>query len=141
MGWKSSSHDEACFCYPHSQGWIHISHIMKTFDRVVREVMVCDLEVNNKLNPDQHGFRNRRSYLLQLFEHDDKIHSILEGGKNVDSVNLDFAKAVDQVDKRILCQKLGALALVAGWASFFIIFSQTGSKLFLLMVRSPKNLL
>ena len=82
------------------------SHIMKTFERVVREVLVCHLEANSKLNPSQHGFRNKRSCLSQLLEYHDHVLSILEEGQNVDSIYLDFAKAFDKVDKGILCHKL-----------------------------------
>ena len=87
------------------------SHIMKTFERVVREVLVCHLEVNQKLNTNQHGFRNRRSCLSQLLEHHDQILSILEEGHNVDSIYLDFAKAFDKVDKGILCHKLKSIGI------------------------------
>ena len=82
------------------------SHLMKTFERVIRQVLVCHLETNEKLNPNQHGFRARRSCLSQLLKHQDQILSILEEGHNVDSIYLDFAKAFDKVDIGILCHKL-----------------------------------
>jgi hypothetical protein len=87
------------------------SHIMKTFERVVREVLVCHLEANSKLNLKQHGFRNRRSCLFQLLEHHDQILSILEEGHNADSIYLDFAKASDKVDTGILCHKLRSMGI------------------------------
>ena len=64
------------------------------------------MEVNNQLNPNQHGFRATRSCLSQLLEHQDRILSILEEGYNVDSIYLDFSKAFDKVDPGILCHKL-----------------------------------
>ena len=73
------------------------SHIMKT--------SVNHLEVNKKLNPNQHGFRSRRSCLSQLL-HYDHILSILEEGNNVESIHLEFSKAFDKVDIGILCHKL-----------------------------------
>ena len=82
------------------------SHIMKTFERVIREGLVTHLEVNGKLNPKQHGFRSRRSCLSQLLEQQDHLLSILEEGNNVDSIYLDFSKAFDKVDIGILCHKL-----------------------------------
>ena len=69
------------------------------------------LEVYNKLNPDQHGFRSKRSCLSQLLEHYDEILSHLEDGKNVDSLYLNFSKAFDKVDIGILCQKLQAMGI------------------------------
>ena len=79
---------------------------MKTFERVIREGLVTHLEVNGKLNPNQHGFRSRRSCLSQLLEQHDHLLSILEEGNNVDSIYLDFSKAFDKVDIGILCHKL-----------------------------------
>ena len=87
------------------------SHIMKTFERIIRKVLVCHLEANKKLNPNQHGFRARRSCLSQLLEHHDRILSILEEGNNVDSIYLDFSKAFDKVDPGILCHKLRELGI------------------------------
>jgi hypothetical protein len=87
------------------------SHIMKTFERIIREKLVCHLEVNQKLNPRQHGFRAKRSCLSQLLEYQDQILSILEEGSNVDSIYLDFSKAFDKVDVGILCQKLRKLGI------------------------------
>ena len=82
------------------------SHIMKTFERVIRAVLVNHLEVNMKFNPNQHGFRARRSCLSQLLEHQDRLLSILEEGHNADSIYLDFSKAFDKVDIGLLCHKL-----------------------------------
>ena len=95
------------------------SHIMKTFERVIREKLVCHLEVNNKLNPHQHGFRARRSCLSQLLEHYDRILSILEEGNNVDSIYLDFSKAFDKVDTGVLCHKLKSMG-ISGKLGVFI---------------------
>ena len=87
------------------------SHIMKTFERVIRQSLVSHLEANQKLNPRQHGFRNRRSCLSQLLEHHDRILSFLEDGHNVDSIYLDFAKAFDKVDIGILCHKIRQMGI------------------------------
>ena len=87
------------------------SHLIKTLERVIRVILVRHLEINNKLNPNQHGFRSQRSCLSQLLEHHDEILSHLEDGKNVDSIYLDFSKAFDKVDIGILCHKLRALGI------------------------------
>ena len=87
------------------------SHIIKTMERIVRKTLVNHLEINQKLNPSQHGFRNRRSCLSQLLEHYDKVLSFLEDGNNADSIYLDFSKAFDKVDLGILCHKLRDLGV------------------------------
>ena len=75
-------------------------------ERILRKPLVSFLEVNGKMNPSQHGFRNRRSCLSQLLEHYDKILKILENGHNVDCVYLDFSKCFDKIDIGLLCHKL-----------------------------------
>ena len=87
------------------------SHIIKTMERVIRIFLVRHLEVHNKLNPNQHGFRSQRSCLSQLLEYHDEILSNLEEGNNVDSIYLDFSKAFDKVDIGILCRKMRALGI------------------------------
>ena len=57
------------------------------------------------MNPKQHGFHSGRSCLSQLLEHH-KILEELEKSNNVDIIYLDFAKAFDKVDHRILLNKL-----------------------------------
>ena len=82
------------------------SHLAKTFERVIRRYLVAYLEVNGKMNKNQHGFRNGRSCLSQLLDHYDRILKILEDGKNADCVYLDFSKCFDKIDIGLLCQKL-----------------------------------
>ena len=51
-----------------------------------------------KINPSQDGFRNMRSCLSPLLEHQDHILSNLEEGHNVDSIYLDVGKAFNNLD-------------------------------------------
>ena len=87
------------------------SHIIKTLERVIRVSLVRHLELHEKINPNQHGFRHQRSCLSHLLAHHDQILSYLEEGHNVDSVYLDFSKAFDKVDIGILCHKLRDLGI------------------------------
>ena len=87
------------------------SHLIKIFEKVVRNFIVKFLEENKLFNISQHGFRNGRSCLSQLLSHYDKILEILASGSNVDAVYLDFAKAFDKVDHGILLKKLSLLGI------------------------------
>ena len=82
------------------------SHIIKTFERVIRRQIVNHLESNNLMNRDQHGSRRGRSCLSQLLEHQDEILRSLEEGHNVDVVYTDFEKAFEKVDHRKLVEKM-----------------------------------
>ena len=82
------------------------SHISKIFEKIVVKKMVEYMESMKLFNNTQHGFRSGRSCLSQLLEHYMSIIEMLEEGKVVDVVYLDFAKAFDKVDYGILIQKL-----------------------------------
>ena len=87
------------------------SHLVKTFERVVKKNLQRHLEVCMKINDAQHGFRNQRSCLSQLLQHHDAVLRGLEEGANVDTVYLDFSKAFDKVDKGILCRKMKKMGI------------------------------
>jgi hypothetical protein len=82
------------------------SHIIKTFERVLRKHLVIYLESNSLMHDGQHGFRKHRSCLTQLIHHVDDIFNSLNDGDEMDVIYLDFAKAFDKVDHRILLAKL-----------------------------------
>ena len=80
------------------------------------------LDDQNLINPNQHGFRSGFSCLSQLLQHHDKITSLLEEGKNVDVIYLDFAKAFDKLDFQITLRKLfdlGVKGKVFEWIKSF----------------------
>ena len=82
------------------------SHIIKVFERVLRSKIVDHIESNNLISSKQHGFRKSRSCLTQLLSHVDNILKCLNEGDEVDAIYLDYAKAFDKVDHRILLAKL-----------------------------------
>jgi len=105
------------------------SHLIKTFERVIRIKLVDFLESNQLLNKYQHGFRSKRSCLTQLIEHYDIILEYLEQGQNIDVIYLDFAKAFDKVDHGILAHKLKSLGIsgkIGVWLHNFL-FGRTQS--------------
>ena len=100
------------------------SHIIKVFEKVMRNKLVLYLEENNLFNKSQHGFRQGRSCLSQLLAHYDEILSLLEAGYNVDTIYLDFAKAFDKVDHGIVLEKLSLLGIngkILSWIKSFLL--------------------
>ena len=87
------------------------SHLIKTFERVIKKRLQTHLESTNKFNKSQHGFRSNRSTLSQLLSHYDEVLRGIEQGHNVDTIYLDFSKEFDKVDKGILCQKLKQIGI------------------------------
>ena len=100
------------------------SHLAKTMERVLRKPLVTFLEVNKKMNVNQHGFRQGRSCLSQLLEHYDNILKILEDDGNADCIYLDFSKCFDKIDTGLLCHKLkqtGVNSKMGIWLHNFLV--------------------
>ena len=99
------------------------SHVSKMFEKVVTKALTKYLESTDLFNQSQHGFRQGRSCLSQLLEHQQKILHALEQNMAVDVVYLDFAKAFDKVDYGILINKLkviGVTGLLLRWIHCFL---------------------
>ena len=82
------------------------SHIIKTFERIMRDKLVNHLEGANLISNNQHGFRKKRSCLTQLLSHIEFIYKCLNGNNKVDVIYLDYSKAFDKVDHKVLLEKL-----------------------------------
>ena len=99
------------------------SHLIKLFERILRRKIVDYIEENNLLTDHQHGFREHRSCLTQLLKHIDDILKIAESDENADVIYLDFAKAFDKVDHKILLtkiQNMGIEGKILNWISCFL---------------------
>jgi len=99
------------------------SHIIKVFERVVRKKLVNYLESNNFLCSRQHGFRAGRSCLTQLVHHLDDIIEALMNNNDFDTIYLDFSKAFDKVDHKLLIKKLhryGVNPKLVKWIESFL---------------------
>ena len=82
------------------------SHLIKILDKILTKNIHQFLEMHQKMNPKQHGFRSGRSCFSQLLEHHNKILQEFEKSNNVYVIYLDFAKAFDEVNHGILLNKL-----------------------------------
>ena len=77
------------------------------------------------IRPSQHGFMKGRSCLTNLISFYDMVTCLLDEGKAVDVVYLDFSKAFDTISHSIVLAKLAARGLdghtlcwvkkLAGW--------------------------
>ena len=81
-------------------------HPVKIFERIFRDKLVFYFEANSFFSPSQHGFRRHHSCSTQLLSHTNSVLSNLVEGHDVDCVYIDYAKAFDKVDHKILIKKL-----------------------------------
>ena len=99
------------------------SHLIKLFERILRKDLVKFIEENNILTKQQHGFRQCRNCLTQLLYHIDNILNIIGSDANADVVYLDFSKAFDKVDHKILLCKMskaGIQGKIYTWIESFL---------------------
>ena len=81
------------------------------------------LAMRGRMDDSQHGARKARSTLIQLLEQHQRLLSILENGRNVDVVFLDFSKVFDLIDHSMMLEKLAALGISGNflrWIASFL---------------------
>ncbi|GAB0207759.1 mitochondrial enolase superfamily member 1 [Grus japonensis] len=83
----------------------------KIMEQIILSAITWHVQDNQVIRPSQHGFMKGRSCLTNLISFYDKVTRLVDEGKAVDVVYLDFSKALDTVSDSILLEKLAAHGL------------------------------
>ena len=121
--YKKDKHSEPCSYWPISLK----SQICKLFASMIWDAMVDHVEHNNLINGNQHRFRRGRSCLMNLLIFLDKVTRMVNEGKDLDIIYLDFAKAFDKVPHQRLITKLrevGINGCLLKWITLWLIGRQ-----------------
>ena len=82
------------------------------------------MEKNNLINKNQHGFRTNRSCSTQILSHINYILSNAVDKNEIDCVYIDYEKAFDKIDHKILIQKLHQLQIPSKYINWITNFLQ-----------------
>ncbi|GAB0209228.1 hypothetical protein GRJ2_003388500 [Grus japonensis] len=80
-------------------------------EQIILSAIMWHVQDNQVIRPSQHGFVKGRSCLTNLISFYDKVTLLVDEGKAVDVVYLDFNKAFDIVSHSILLENLAAHGL------------------------------
>ncbi len=91
---------------PHNRPISLTSVVCKILEMILKEKLLSHLPQLSLLTTRQHGFLPRRSTITNLLSAKETVTQWLDEGDTVDIVYLDFAKAFDSVNYRLLLTKL-----------------------------------
>ncbi|CAH8429229.1 unnamed protein product [Dicrocoelium dendriticum] len=97
--------------------------IAKVMEAVIADALMGYLENYGIIAPEQHGFRQHRSCTTNLLIARDNWTETVDEGTGVDVAFLDFSKAFDRLDHRILLIKLQQYGIgdpLLGWIGNFL---------------------
>jgi len=83
----------------------------KIMEPFILSVLTRHVKDNQGIRPSQYGFMKDRSCLTNLISFYDHITCLVDEGKAVDVIYLDFSKVFDTVPHNILLEKLAARGL------------------------------
>ncbi|PKU28055.1 rna-directed dna polymerase from mobile element jockey-like [Limosa lapponica baueri] len=83
----------------------------KVMEQIILSAITRHVQDNHVIRPSQHGFMKGRSYSTNLISFCDKVTCLVDEGKAVDVVYLNFSKAFDMVSHSILLEKWAAHGL------------------------------
>lgn len=94
--------------------------LSKVFEKVIKSD-ICDyLNRHNLLNQNQSGYRPKRSTKTAMIKIIDDIGIVIDNGRPVVLILLDFSKAFDTVSHAILCHKLKTQFTFSDHAAYLI---------------------
>ncbi|KAK4824253.1 LOW QUALITY PROTEIN: hypothetical protein QYF61_012519 [Mycteria americana] len=83
----------------------------KVMEQIILSAIMQHMQDKQVIRPSQHGFMKGRSCLTNLISFYNKVTPLVDEGKAVDVVYLDFNKAFDTISHSILLEKLAAHGL------------------------------